>query len=305
MGAENVTSVKEFILLGLARQRKIQLFLFVVIFIVYLLTVLGNLLIIIIVKTDIQLQIPMYYFLSHFAGIEICYVTSTMPLMLTHLATGNGTISFALCTLQMYAALTMGSMESFLLSVMAYDRYLAICCPLIYATAMTKQNQLQFALACWVIAPVLCAICIICLVCQTFCGPNQINHFICELPVVLKLACSDTQISKLVNLAIGALGILAPFSVILTTYGCILYSVSHMKSNVGLHKALSTCSSHLIVVILFYGTIICMYMIPKSASSPDHDKQIAVFYVVVTPLLNPIIYTLRNKSIHRAASKML
>ncbi|XP_026578355.1 olfactory receptor 493-like [Pseudonaja textilis] len=305
MEAENVTSVKEFTLLGLASQRKIQLFLFGVILLVYLLTVLGNLLIIILVQIDVQLHIPMYYFLSHFAGIEICYVTSTMPLMLTHLLTGNGVISFALCTIQMYVALTMGSMESFLLSVMAYDRYLAICCPLIYATAMSTQKQLQFALACWVIAPVLSAICVICFVCQTYCGPNWINHFICELPVVLKLACSDTRISKLVILAIGALGILVPLLVILTTYGCIIYSVSHMKSNVGLHKAFSTCTSHLIVVIFFYGTIICMYMIPKSASSPDHDKQIAVFYVVVTPLLNPIIYTLRNKSIHRAASKML
>ncbi|XP_032092256.1 olfactory receptor 5R1-like [Thamnophis elegans] len=196
-------------------------------------------------------------------------------------------------------------MESFLLSVMAYDCYLAICHPLIYATAMSKQNRLYFALACWVIAPVLCAICVICLAGQTYCGPNRINHFICELPVVMKLACSDTHIVKLVNLAIGALGILVPLSVILTTYGCILYSVSHMKSNVGLHKAFSTCGYHLIVVVLFYGTIICMYMIPKSASSLDHDKQIAVFYVVVTPLLNPIIYTLRNKSIHRAASKIL
>ncbi|XP_058038518.1 olfactory receptor 5P56-like [Ahaetulla prasina] len=305
MEAENVTSVKEFILLGLASQRKIQLFFFAVILLVYLLTVLGNLLIIIIVQFDVQLHIPMYYFLSHLAGIEICYVTSTMPLMLSHLLTGNGIISFALCTIQMYVALTMGSMESFLLSVMAYDRYLAVCCPLIYATAMSKRKQLQFALACWVIAPVLCAICLICLVCQTYCGPNQINHFICELPVVLRLACSDTQIAKLVNLAIGALGILVPLSVILITYGCILYSVSHMKTNIGVRKAFSTCGSHLIVVILFYGTIICMYMIPKSATSPDHDKQIAVFYVVVTPLLNPIIYTLRNKSIHRAASKML
>ncbi|KAK9397796.1 olfactory receptor [Crotalus adamanteus] len=305
MEAENATSVKEFILLGLASQRKIQLLLFVVILLVYLLTVLGNLLIIIVVQTDAQLHIPMYYFLSHLAGIEICYVTSTMPLMFTHLMTGNGVISFALCTIQMYVALTMGSMESFLLSVMAYDRCLAICYPLIYAIAMNKQTQLQFALACWIIAPVLSAVCVISLVCQTYCGPNQINHFICELPMVLKLACDDTRISKLINLAIGALGILVPLSVILTTYGCIIYSVSHMKSNAGWRKAFSTCGSHLIVVILFYGTIISMYIIPKSASSPDHDKQIAVFYVVVTPLLNPIVYTLRNKSIHKAASKML
>ncbi|XP_032092262.1 olfactory receptor 477-like [Thamnophis elegans] len=305
MEAENVTSVKEFILLGLTSQRKIQLFLFVVILLVYMLTVLGNLLIIIVVQIDIQLHIPMYYFLSHFAGVEICYVTSTMPLMLTHLLTGNGVISFAFCIIQIYVALTMASMESYLLCVMAYDRYLAICRPLIYATAMSKQNQWHFALACWVIAPVLSAICVISLAGQTYCGPNQINHFICEIPVVMKLACSDTHITKLVKLAIAASGILVPLSVILTTYGYILYSVSHMKSNVGLQKAFSTCGSHLIVVVLFYGTIIYMYMIPKSASSPDHDKQIAVFYVVVTPLLNPIIYTLRNKSIHRAVSKIL
>ncbi|XP_015746741.1 olfactory receptor 2D2-like [Python bivittatus] len=305
IGAENVTSVKEFILLGLSSQRKIQLLLFVVILIIYLLTVLGNLLIMILVQIDVRLHTPMYYFLSHLAGIEMCYVTSTLPLMLSHLMAGNGAISFALCTIQTYIALTMGSTESLLLGVMAYDRYLAICRPLIYAVIMGKGCQLQFALACWVIAPLLCAICITCLVCQSYCGPNQINHFICEVPVVLKLACGDTQIAEDIIFGIGAFVLLLPLSVILTSYGFILYSVSHMKSNVGRRKAFSTCGSHLIVVSLFYGSAILMYMIPKSDSSPDRDKQIAIFYVLITPLFNPIIYTLRNKDIHRAASKML
>ncbi|KAM6451820.1 olfactory receptor 2D2-like [Liasis olivaceus] len=302
---ENITSVKEFILLGLSSQRKIQLLLFVVILIIYLLTILGNLLIITLVQVDVQLNTPMYYFLSHLAVIEICYVTSTMPLMLSHLMAGHGAISFPLCIIQIYVFGSMATIESLLLGVMAYDRYLAICCPLIYGVIMGKRSQLQFAISCWIIAPLLCGICDIFLVCQTYCGPNQINHFMCEFPAVVKLSCGDTQIVEKIVSSAGAFLLLLPFCVILTSYVFILYSVSHMKSTVGQRKAFSTCGSHLLVVILFYGPAILMYVIPKSNSAPDRDKQTAIFYVLVTPLLNPIIYTLRNKDIHRAVRKIL
>ncbi|XP_063158668.1 olfactory receptor 2D3-like [Candoia aspera] len=305
METENITSVKEFILLGLARHRKTQLLLFAVILIIYLLTVLGNLLIIMLVQVDLKLHTPMYYFLSHLAGVDICYVTSTMPLMLTQLLVGDGAISFAFCMIQMYIALATGSAEVFLLGVMAYDRYLAICRPLVYAVVMGKRCQLQFTSACWITAPLLCLICVLCLVFQTYCGPNQINHFICEGPMVLKLACGDTRITQAIIFGIGAFVLLVPLSLMLTSYGFILHSLSQMRSSVGRRKAFSTCSSHLLVVSLFYGPALWVYMIPKSDSAPDRDKQIAVFYVVVTPLLNSIIYTLRNKDIHRAVAKML
>ncbi|XP_007444688.1 putative olfactory receptor 2B8 [Python bivittatus] len=305
MESENITSVKEFILLGLARQRKIQLLLFVVILIIYLLTVLGNLLIITLVQVDLKLHTPMYYFLSHLAGVDICYVTSTMPLMLTQLLAGDGAISLVFCMIQMYIALATAAVEVFLLGVMAYDRYLAICCPLLYTVIMGKRRQLQFTSACWIVAPLLCLICIVCLVCQSYCGPNQINHFICEVPVVLKVACGDTNIAQAIIFGIGAVVLLLPLSVMLISYGFILYSVSQMRSSIGRRKAFSTCGSHLLVVSLFYGPAILEYMVPKSESAPDRDKQIAVFYVVITPLLNSIIYTLRNKEIHRAVAKVL
>ncbi|XP_032092252.1 putative olfactory receptor 13C6 [Thamnophis elegans] len=192
--AKNFTSVMAFVLLGLTSQRKIQLLLFGVILIIYLLTVLGNLIIIILVKEDVKLQTPMYYFLSQLAGVDICYVTSTMPLMLTQLLADDGTISLTFCMIQMYIALATAAVETLLLGVMAYDRYLAICRPLLYPVLMGKQCQWQFTLACWITAPLICAISVVCVVCQNYCGPNLINHFICELPMVLRIACGDTSI---------------------------------------------------------------------------------------------------------------
>ncbi|KAM3821798.1 LOW QUALITY PROTEIN: olfactory receptor 5F1-like [Vipera latastei] len=300
--AENFTSVKEFILLGLTTHRKIQLLLFGVILIIYLLTVLGNILL---VQIDVKLHTPMYYFLSQLAGVDICYVTSTMPLMMSQLLADDGNISFTFCMTQMYIALSTAVIEVFLLVIMAYDRYLDICRPLLYPVLMGKHCQLHFTLACWILAPLICVICIVCLVCQNYCGPNQINHFICELPVVLKLACGDTSITEDIIFGIGSCVILVPLCFILTSYGFIFHSVSQMKSSVGRHKAFSTCDSHLLVVSLFYGPSICMYLLPKTDAAPNRDKQIAVFYVVITPLLNSIIYTLRNKDIHRAAAKIL
>ncbi|KAG6530710.1 olfactory receptor [Crotalus adamanteus] len=303
--AKNFTSVKEFILLGLTTHRRIQLLLFGAVLIIYLLTVLGNLLIILLVQVDARLHTPMYYFLSQLAGVDICYVTSTMPLMMTQILADDGTISFTFCMTQMYIALATAAIEIFLLAVMAYDRYLAICRPLLYPVLMGKYCQLQFTLACWIIGPLICMVCTVCLVCQNYCGPNQINHFICELPVVLKLACGDTSITEDIIFGLASCVLLVPLFFILTSYGFILHSVSQMKSSVGRHKAFSTCVSHLLVVSLFYGPSICVYLLPKTDAAPNRDKQIAVFYVVITPLLNSIIYTLRNKDIHRAAVKIL
>ncbi|KAK9397792.1 olfactory receptor [Crotalus adamanteus] len=302
--AENFTSVKEFILLGLTTHRNSQLLLFGVILIIYLLTVLGNLLIIVLVRTDKKLHTPMYYFLSHLAWVDMCYVTTTMPLMLTQLLTGDAAISLAFCMVQIYTAVALGGVEILLFGVMAYDRYLAICRPLLYPVLMNKSCQLQCSSTCWITAPLVSLIYIVCLLCQNYCGPNQINNFICEMLVVLKLACGDTKIVEAIIFGIGGFFLLLPLSIVLASYGFILHSVLQMKSS-GRRKAFSTCGSHLLVISMFYGPLLWVYIIPKTNSATDCDKQIAIFYVLITPLLNSIIYTLRNKDFHRAVAKIL
>lgn len=305
MGAENLTSVTEFVLVGLSSHRKTQIMLFVVILIIYLVTVLGNLVIILLVHVDSRLHTPMYFFLANLSGLEICYVTSTVPQMLAHLLTGNGTISFIWCAAQMYVGLSLGSSEALLLGAMAYDRYLAICRPLLYAVAMGKWRQLQLATVSWAGGFLLSIMNVGCTLRLPFCGPNRVNHFFCELPVVLKLACADTHATEKVIFGAAVLILLVPLSVILASYGLILSSIFQMQTAAGRSKAFSTCASHLAVVSLFYGTVISMYMRPRSNAAPDFEKKIAVFYIVVTPLLNPIIYTLRNKDVHSAVAKIL
>uniref|UniRef100_A0A8C7DZR9 Olfactory receptor n=1 Tax=Naja naja TaxID=35670 RepID=A0A8C7DZR9_NAJNA len=301
MGAENYTTTKEFILLGLTSHPKTWLLPFVTVLLIYLLTIFGNTLIILLVWVDFQLHTPMYFFLSYLAGMEIGYVTSTLPQMLSHLLTGNGVISLTRCTL----ALCMGSTECLLLGVMAYDRYLAICKPLRYASAMDSKQQYLLASSCWIIGCLFSMVNVVCISRHPFCGPNRINHFVCELQFLLDLACGDIKRTKVILNGLATFIVLIPFSVILCSYTCILYSVFQMHSAAGWRKAFSTCGSHLIVVTLFYGTIISIYILPQSNTISDQDKKIAVLYVVVTPLLNPIIYTLRNKDVHRAVVKIL
>ncbi|XP_054850185.1 olfactory receptor 2D3-like [Eublepharis macularius] len=305
MGVDNFTSSAEFILVGLSNDRGTQILLFVLILLTYSFTLVGNLGIIMLVQKDSHLHTPMYFFLTHLSSMEICYVTSTIPQMLAHLLMGRAGLSLIRCALQMYAALSLGSAEAFLLGVIAYDRYLAICHPLIYTTAMGRWRQLQLASASWVGGFFVAAVCVIITFSHPFCRPCCINHFICEIPMVLKLACDDTHTTEFINFLFAGTVILIPFSVILISYGLILFSVFQMQSATGLRKAFSTCGSHLAVVIMFYGGTTFTYIIPQSGRSPDTDKQIAVFYVVVTPLLNPIIYTLRNKDVHEAMVKLL
>ncbi|XP_077171554.1 olfactory receptor 11L1-like [Paroedura picta] len=305
MGMENLTSVTEFILLGLTSHRRTQLLLFSLFLLVYLLTLVGNLLIIILVRTNSHLHTPMYFFLTHLSVLEVCYVTSTMPQMLAHLLSGNGTISFTRCMLQMYISFFLGGAECFLLGVMAYDRYMAICHPLTYVIIMGRWRLLQLALVSWGVPVLLAILNVLCTPHFSFCGPNQVNHFFCELPVVMKLACGDTRVAEAVLFGAAVLALLGPLSIILVSYGLILSSVLRMQSTSGRRKAFSTCASHLAVVTMFYGTVISMYMRPQSASAPDQDKKTAVFYIVITPLLNPVIYTLRNRDIHKAVKKIL
>ncbi|XP_007437779.1 olfactory receptor 15-like [Python bivittatus] len=305
MEIENFTSESMLILVGLTNHRKEQILLFGVFLTIYLLTIFGNLMIIVLVQIDTQLHTPMYFFLSHLAAMEIVYVTSSSPQLLTHLMAGNGVISLTQCMLQGYIALSTGCTECLLLGVMAYDRYLAICKPLRYASAMDRKHRHLLATSCWITGSLYSLLSVVSILYHPFCGPSYINHFICELQFVLKFSCGDIKLTKAILNAVAAFLVMMPLSVILYSYGRILYSVTQMQSAAGWRKAFSTCSSHFVVVTLFYGSVISIYIIPQSTSDPDQDKQIAVLYVVVTPLLNPIIYTLRNKDVHRAMSKVM
>ncbi|XP_060110856.1 olfactory receptor 2D3-like [Heteronotia binoei] len=305
MGAENFTFVMEFTLEGLSKHRKTQVLLFGAILLIYSLTIVGNLVVILLVRSDSRLHTPMYFFLAHLSGAEICYATSTEPQMLTHLWDGKGILSFASCVAQIFVVLFMGTAENFLLGIMAYDRYLAIFHPLLYAVTMSKCCQWKLACACWVSAFLFSLTYICCTFSHSYCGPNYIDHFICDMPLVLKLACDNTHVTQTIISVMAGLGLMIPISLIMTSYGLILFSVLKMRSASGQRKAFSTCASHLMVVTVFYGTVISMYMVPRSSTSSNRDKQIAVFYIMVTPLLNPIIYTLRNKDVHGAVSKVL
>ncbi|XP_060110851.1 olfactory receptor 2D3-like [Heteronotia binoei] len=305
MESENFTFITEFILVGLTSHRRSQILLFVILLLIYMFTVMGNAVIIMLILSDPHLHTPMYFFLKHFAGLEICYVTTGMPQMLAHLQAGNGRISFGRCVAQVYVSTCLATVEFVLLGVMAYDRYLAICCPLIYATVMGRSRQLKLASTFWAAGFITGLINLSSVLRHPYCGPNRINHFYCELPLVLKLACADTHITEAITFVVTGVVLAGPLAAILASYTLILSTVLQMKSTAGRRKAFSTCGSHLLVVSLYYGTVMAMYMRPRSRSSPDRDKQFAVFYVVISPMLNPIIYTLRNKDIHVAMAKML
>ncbi|XP_058038513.1 olfactory receptor 5P76-like [Ahaetulla prasina] len=305
MGAENFTSETGFILLGLTSHQNQRTVLFVVFLTMYLLTVLGNLFIIILVHMDAQLHTPMYFFLSHLAILDIGYVTSSLPQTLAHLLNVNGVVSSIGCILQGGTAMSFGTTECLLLSVMAYDRYLAICNPLRYASAMDRKHQHLLAISCWIIGCLISMVNIVLIFRHSFCGLNHINHFICELRFLLALACDDVNRTRDILNGVAVFAVLVPFLVILCSYCCIVHSILQMQSVARRYKVFSTCGSHLVVVTLFYATIMSIYITPSSSSSPDKNKKIAVLYLAVTPLLNPIIYTLRNKDIHRAVIKVL
>ncbi|XP_054850191.1 olfactory receptor 2J3-like [Eublepharis macularius] len=304
MDTHTFNASTEFILEGLSSDRKTQILLFVVILLIYIFTLVGNAGIIMLVRTNSHLHTPMYFFLSHLSGVEICYVNTTIPQMLAHLLAGHAGLSLIHCALQTYTTLALAAAEVLLLGVMAYDRYLAICHPLVYATAMGRQHQFQLASSCWIGGFCVATVGVSLTFSHPYCGPCCVNHFICEIPMVLRLACDDTHITEIIIFLIAAMVLFCPLSVILTSYGLILLSLFQMRSASGLRKAFSTCGSHLAVVSMFYGIATSVYIVPRTGASLDNQKLVAVFYVVVTPLLNPIIYTLRNRDIHEALAKV-
>ncbi|NXX97291.1 O1019 protein, partial [Centropus bengalensis] len=305
MAKENQSTVTEFIFQGLSSQPRAQTVLFVVFLVFYLFTIVGNVVIITVIRADCQLQSPMYFFLANLAFLDICYISCNVPQMLVNLLTKKRTISFSACAAQMYFCLAFGMTECVLLGVMAFDRYMAICHPLLYASVMSKKVCVHMVVASW-ISSLLSSMVISSLTLQLpFCGPDILNHFFCEVPAVLALACADTALMKLVIFTFSILIVFIPFLLILTSYAHILSAILKIQSTQVQSKAFSTCGSHLMVVTVFYGTAIGMYMNPKSRPPQDRDKVISVLYTIVAPMMNPLIYSLRSKDMQRALARAL
>ncbi|XP_044517398.1 olfactory receptor 2D2-like [Gracilinanus agilis] len=298
MNQNNRTWVTEFLLLGLSGDPQTQLLLTVLFLGVYLGTVLGSLLLIYLVLTDSQLHTPMYFFLCNLSLADLGLSTVIVPQAIIHMLTKRNSISFMGCAAQIFFSIISGATQCSLLAVMSYDRYLAICDPMHYSLIMTGKVCGQLALVCWVSGIFASSVDTIFTLCLPYQGDNRIAHFFCEAPVLLTLASGDTHTAEMAIFLIGVLILLAPVSLILVSYGFIIVTVIRMKTTSRRLKAFSTCGSHLLVVILFYGTLIIGYMTPKS--SREQFKRVAVFYGVVNPMLNPLIYSLRNKEVKRA-----
>ncbi|XP_072472614.1 olfactory receptor 2D2-like [Notamacropus eugenii] len=303
--APNHSSVTEFILLGFSSDPTSNRILFIIFLFLYLCSVLGNGVIIMLIYLDLHLHTPMYFFLSILSLLDMGYVTTTMPQMLAHLLSSSKLISFEGCWLQMYVFGALGLTECIFFVVMAYDRYVAICFPLRYMLILNWDLCVRLVIG-------TCASGFFFSLVHTFftmnlpyCGPNMVNHYFCEGPSVRSLACMDTHLIEMVDLVLSIVMVLGPLSLILISYVRITLAVLKIKSTQSRCKAFSTCASHLTVVTLFYAPAIYIYMRPTSSYNPERDKQISLFYNVFTALLNPVVYSLRNKDIKAAFIKVV
>ncbi|XP_006034157.1 olfactory receptor 2G3-like [Alligator sinensis] len=319
---EGKNQTTEFIMKGFSCHPEFQNLLFAVIFIMYITSLLGNILITITVYLDSTLHAPMYYFISNLSLVDICYTSVTIPKLLTNLLSQKGTISFIGCAFQMYFLLSLGTTECFLPAVMAYDRFLAICNPLQYMVHMNKQLCSCLVGISWASGLLLSLVQTTLIFTLPYCGHNQIDHFYCDIPPLLYLACGDTSMNEIAVFVAGLLITLMPALLIFVSYVHIISAVlkitsadgrhktfstcsSHLIPADARHKTFSTCSSHLIVIILFYGSASAMYLRPRSSYVPESDRFLALFYSVVTPTLNPIIYSLRSKDISKALWRLI
>ncbi|XP_007527862.1 olfactory receptor 2D2 [Erinaceus europaeus] len=298
----NQTQVTEFLLLGLSDDPHTQHLLFILFLGVYLVTVLGNLLLMSLVQIDSRLHTPMYFFLCNLSLADLCFSTNIVPQALVHLLSRMKAISFIRCAAQLLLFLIFGCTQCALLAVMSYDRYVAICNPLHYSSVMTWRVCVQLAAGSWTSGILVSVVDTSFTLRLPYRGSNSISHFFCEAPALLVVASTDTHTSEMAIFLMGVVILLIPVSLILVSYGHIIVTVVRMKSAAGRLKAFSTCGSHLMVVVLFYGSAIVTYMTPKS--SKEQEKLVSVFYAMVTPMLNPLIYSLRNKDVKGALRKV-
>ncbi|XP_058413446.1 olfactory receptor 6C4-like [Diceros bicornis minor] len=297
---KNRTTFTEFILLGLTNQPEVQVVMFIFLFLTYMLSVLGNLTIIILTLVDPHLQTPMYFFLRNFSFLEISFTSIFIPRFLTSMITGNKVISFAGCLTQYFFAILLGAAEFYLLASVSYDRYVAICKPLHYLTIMSSRVCLQLVFCSW-LGGVLAIFPPFILMSQVdFCASNVLNHYFCDYGPLLELACSDTSLLELVVTFVAAVTLVVTLVLVTLSYTYIIRTILSIPSAQQRTKAFSTCSSHMIVISLSYGSCMFMYINPSAKEEGAFNKGIAVLITSVTPLLNPFIYTLRNQQVKRA-----
>ncbi|KAM3918971.1 olfactory receptor 12D1-like [Leptodactylus fuscus] len=302
---ENMTSIEGFILLGITDDPNLQVFFFVIFLVFYLFILSGNLTIVLLIVIVQSLYQPMYFFLANLSFLDIFSSTTAVPKMLSGLLIGDKTISFFGCVAQLHFTHFLGGTEAFILTAMSYDRYVAICNPLRYHVLMGRTLCIQLASSCWLLGFVHAIVQTIITFRLPYCNRRQVTLFYCDVKPVMKLACADTKSSEL--LALGNLGIVAgsTFSLILASYMYIGRHLLNIRCHQERRKAFFTCTSHITVVSLYIGTAMCMYLGPTSQNSIDQDRITAILVTVITPVLNPLIYTLRNKEIKRAAQRLM
>ncbi|XP_063800101.1 olfactory receptor 6B1-like [Pseudophryne corroboree] len=303
---ENLTkNINSFIILGFSTSPPIQILLFLIFFFMYILTIVENFLVIIIIWKSPKLHKPMYFFLGNLSFLESWYVTVTVPKLLSICLTANRGISYTGCMSQLFFFLYLGCTECVILTVMAYDRYVAICNPLHYVTIMNQRFCLVLAVGTWLIGFTISFIKMYYISQLTFCYSNHVNHFYCDVSPMLNLACTDMKVTEVVDFILALIILLVPLLLTFLSYLCIFTTILKIPHSSGRKKAFSTCASHLVVVIIFYSTTLFMYARPSKAQSVNSNKLVSVVYTVVTPFLNPIIYCLRNKEVKDAICKLV
>ncbi|XP_029435759.1 olfactory receptor 5B21-like [Rhinatrema bivittatum] len=305
MDMENMTTVREFLILGLSDNPQLQVPLFLVFLLIYLITLLGNLVIITVTRADPCLHTPMYFFLSNLALTDICCTSTVTPKLLEIFHSGDKTISYVGCILQLFFFMGHACTEAFLLTTMAYDRYVAVCDPLHYLLIMNHRVCVLLAVTSWITGFLNSMAVTASITRLSFCDSNQINHLFCDLLPLLKLSCTDTATTQSLVFVESAFMAVPAFLVTLTSYIYIISAILRIRSAEGKRKAFSTCSSHLTVVSMFYLSVFCMYLRPTSTYSQEQGKFLSVVYTTVTPMLNPIIYSLRNMEIKNALRKLI
>ncbi|XP_006877325.1 PREDICTED: olfactory receptor 2Y1-like [Chrysochloris asiatica] len=304
-GKLNTSFEEGFILVGFSDWPQLELALFVLISVFYSLTLFGNTMIIVLSHLDLRLHTPMYFFLSHLSFLDLCYTTSTVPQLLINLHGPDRSITYGGCVAQLFISLALGSTECVLLVVMAFDRYAAVCRPLHYMTIMHPHLCQTLAVISWAGGFMNSLVQTGLMMAMPLCGLHHLNHFFCEMPVLLKLACEDTQGTEVKMFVARVIILVVPAALILGSYVHIAQAVLKVNSTAGRTKAFETCGSHLLVVSLFYGSGIYTYLQPTHSYSQSKGKFVALFYTIIIPMLNPLIYTLRNKDVKGALRRVL
>ncbi|NWI70750.1 O1052 protein, partial [Todus mexicanus] len=300
MAEQNRTSVAEFILEGLSDRAEVEVALFVLLLLIYAVTLLGNAGIIVVIRSDPRLHTPMYFFLGSLAIVDICFSSVVAPRTLVNFLSERKTISFLGCMGQAFFYIVFVTMECFLLAVMAYDRYVAICNPLLYSSVMTRRLCLRLVVGSYIGGVLNSIIQMTFIIGLPFCSSNVINHFFCDVPPLLALSCASTYLNEMILFSMAGVIELSTISTILVSYIFISFAILRIRSAEGRQKAFSTCASHLTAVTVLYGTTIFMYLRPSSSYSLNTDKVVSVFYTVVIPMLNPLVYSLRNQEVKYA-----